>query len=116
MAKQVLEKINKGETFETLAKIHSDGEVDLGFVEASQMTDELFEQVSKLKKGASSPVFKSKIGYHIIKVIDVTQSSLDLTDDIKQKITERLTQESLLNIQQSFIQKKREESHIKILL
>ncbi|MBI2027394.1 MAG: peptidyl-prolyl cis-trans isomerase [Deltaproteobacteria bacterium] len=116
VAREIVEKIKKGESFESLAQKHSEGQVDLGFMETDQMRDELLQQVSKLKKGEVSPVFKSNIGYHIIKIEDISTSTIVLSDDVKQKIRERLMQENMLNVQQSFIQKRREDSHIKILL
>ena len=98
----------QGEDFEELAKKYSEGASDLGVLEKGQMIPEFEKQIEKMKIGAVSPVFKTSLGYHFIKVT--------LPNDVLQAIRERLFQEQVLQAQQSFIQQKREKSFIKIFI
>jgi len=71
MINNVQRRLDKGESFDSLAKEMSpvDGG-DLGFIRKGTM-DEAFDEVAfKLKKGEVSKPVKSAFGYHLIKVID----------------------------------------------
>ena len=107
-ANDVQKKLAQGEDFEELAKKYSEGATDLGVLEKGQMIPEFERQLEKMKIGSVSEVFKTSLGYHIIKAT--------LPDDVLQAIRERLFQEQVLSAQESFIQQKREKSFIKYLL
>lgn len=112
-AREVLALLKKGEDFETLAKKYSEGPEaesggDLGVLEIGQMIPEFEKQIKDLPLNQPSPVFETEIGLHIIKI--------DLPQELKEQIHERLFQEEILKIQQNFIQKRREESSIKVFI
>lgn len=108
LANDVQKKASEGEDFEGLAKKYSEGASDLGVLEKGQMIPEFEKQIEKMKIGSVSPVFKTTLGYHIIKVA--------LPDEALAAIRERLFQEQVLSAQQSFIRERREKSFIKTLL
>ena len=64
------------------------------------MVKEFEEAVLKLKKGTMTekPV-KTKFGYHIIMLNDIRNSQPRKFNDIKQKIVERIKQNSLSNLE-----------------
>jgi len=64
-------RLDKGESFDALAKETSSDGGDLGFIRKGN-SDEAFDAVAfKLKKGDISKPVKTKFGYHLIKLIDI---------------------------------------------
>lgn len=81
-AKSVLERLNKGEKFEDLAKTESADQItgqlggDLGFYESGQLLPELEKQISVSELGKVNPdIVISRLGYHIIYPVEF--SSVD---------------------------------------
>lgn len=74
-AKEVLEKLNKGESFAKLAEQYSmDGSRkrggDLGFFGRGMMVREFENAAFALEKGQVSGIVKTQFGYHIIKRLE----------------------------------------------
>ncbi len=75
-AKELLERVNKGENFSRLAKKYSQDSGsavkggDLGFFSTGMMVESFEKAAFGLKVGEISGVVKSPFGYHIIKVAD----------------------------------------------
>lgn len=75
LAKEILEKIKKGESFAKLAEQYSiDGSRrrggDLGFFPKGMMVKPFEEAAFKLNKGEVSGLVKTEFGYHIIKRLE----------------------------------------------
>lgn len=95
-AKEVKEKLNKGEDFAELAKEYSqDGSAqsggDLGWFTVGTMVPEFNDAAYKLKKDEISDIVQSDFGYHIIQLMDKREvenyPSLDeKKDEIKEAI------------------------------
>lgn len=74
-AKEILAKINNGESFEELARKYS-GDIsalqggDLGYFSKGQMIPEFEKVAFTLNSGEVSDIVKTKLGYHIIQVIE----------------------------------------------
>jgi len=71
-AKEIAEKINRGESFAKLAEQYSiDGTRkrggDLGFFKRGAMVKEFDRTAFSLKKGEVSGIVKTQYGFHIIK-------------------------------------------------
>ena len=74
-AKQIIERLNKGEKFEDLAKQYSlDGSKeyggDLGYFSAGEMVPEFSKAAFALQPGELSPPVKTDFGWHVIKLED----------------------------------------------
>jgi parvulin-like peptidyl-prolyl isomerase len=74
-AKTVLERLNKGEKFANIAKQVSlcpSGKRggDLGTFGRGKMVKEFENVAFTLQKGQTSPIVKTKFGYHIIKRLE----------------------------------------------
>lgn len=74
-ANEVLEKLNKGESFAKLAEQYStDGSRrrggDLGFFGKGMMAREFEDAAFRLEKGQVSGIVKTQFGYHIIKRLE----------------------------------------------
>ncbi|MBR3048988.1 MAG: peptidylprolyl isomerase [Bacilli bacterium] len=99
-AEKVIDLLNKGKSFKSLAKKYSDDEAtkndggNLGYFSPDEMEENFAKAVKDLKKGKYSlePV-KTQYGYHIIlKVDEKKKASLK---SVKEKIKETLTQQKL---------------------
>lgn len=75
-AKNILEKIKKGEAFDKLAKKYSQDSGsrnnggDLGYFRKGQMVPEFEQAIMNTKTGEIGGPIKTQYGYHIIKVVD----------------------------------------------
>jgi parvulin-like peptidyl-prolyl isomerase len=74
-AKEVLEKLSKGESFAKLAEEYSlDGSRkqggDLGYFGKGEMVKPFENAAFELEKGKTSGIVKTEFGYHIIKRLD----------------------------------------------
>ncbi len=75
LAKEILEKLNKGESFSKLAEQYSiDGSRrrggDLGFFGRGMMVKEFETAAFALEKGQISGLVRTRFGYHIIKRLE----------------------------------------------
>lgn len=90
-AKQIAERIAKGESFEELAKQYSlDGSKefggDLGFFTAAEMVPEFSTTAFALEVGAVSAPVKTEFGWHLIKLEDRRKGGAQPFDDVKEAI------------------------------
>ena len=97
-AKELAEKLAKGEDFAKLAKENSkdpgskdDGGM-LGFFGRGQMVPQFEEAAFRLKKGEVSPPIKSQFGFHLIKVEDRREKKLPSFDEVKDRIVNSMVQ------------------------
>ena len=87
-AKQILERLKKGEKFEDLAKQYSlDGSKeyggDLGYFTAPDMVPEFSKAAFALQPGETSPPIKTDFGWHVIKVEDRKKGGAAPYDQVK---------------------------------
>lgn len=99
-AKEIIEKLNKGEKFATLAKKNSDDTAtaanggDLGYFKVDEMDSDFVTAVKGLKDNeyTKEPV-KTKSGYHII--LRVNEKDKPKLKDVKSEIKTTLTENKL---------------------
>ena len=98
-AKEVIEKINKGDDFAKLAVEYSNdpgSKADggkLGYFSKGQMVKEFEDAAFALKKGEVSKPVKSKFGWHVIKVEDRRAKPLPTFEEVKGQIVNSLVQQ-----------------------
>lgn len=91
-AKKLYDKLEAGEDFAELAKNESSDTYSaanggkMGEVQASTMPEEFLNAVSATEIGSYSKVFKSDMGYHIVKVDDKKDQLEDLKTEIEQTL------------------------------
>lgn len=90
-AKDILERLNKGEDFASLAKQYSlDGSKDyggdLGYFTAPEMVPEFSKAAFALKAGETSQPVKTDFGWHIIKLEDRKMGAAQPYDQVKSAI------------------------------
>ncbi len=99
-AKEVFDKVNKGEDFAKLAAEYStdpgskaDGG-KLGYFTKGMMVKEFEDAAFALKKGEVSKPVKSKFGWHVIKVEDRRVKPLPTFDEVKGQIVNSMVQQN----------------------
>jgi peptidyl-prolyl cis-trans isomerase C len=97
-ATALLKKIRGGAKFEDVAKAESSDPSknnggDLGWFSLNNMVPEFAQAVKKLKKDEISEPVKTQYGWHIIKLEDTRDPSLDT---LKARLTAQLTQKKVI--------------------
>jgi parvulin-like peptidyl-prolyl isomerase len=110
-AKNILERLKKGEDFAAIAKKSSidTGSArnggDLGYFSPGQMVPEFEAAAEKLKTGEVSSVpIKTKFGYHIIKVTDKKKGKPVEFEKIKSMLFQRVSAERQKEFFDSYIE------------
>ncbi|KAB2496414.1 foldase protein PrsA [Priestia endophytica] len=117
-AKEMKEKLDKGEDFATLAKKYSTDTAtsesggELGYFEEGTMTDEFDKKAFSMKKGEISDPVKTDYGYHIIKVEDVKEAKQASYKDSKAQVKEAIFNEKLQTEYSTWLEKKKKEYDI----
>ncbi len=98
-AKEVLEKIGKGEDFAKLAEEYSNdpgSKADggkLGYFSKGQMVKEFEDAAFALRKGEVSKPVQTKFGWHIIKIEDRRTKPLPTFEEVKGQIVNSMVQQ-----------------------
>jgi peptidyl-prolyl cis-trans isomerase C len=109
-AKNILERLNKGEDFAKLARERSidSGSAknggDLGFLSKGQMTPELEAVAVRLKTGEISVPLKTEFGYQIIKVTGKKLGKVVEFEKVKSLISQHLSAEKQKEVFDSYIE------------
>ena len=95
-AADLLQKIRAGESFEALARQHSDdpGSAeqggDLGFFARGAMVPEFDDRVFSMQTGDVSDPVKTQFGLHIIKLVDIQASKIPSFEEAKAELEQEL--------------------------
>ena len=96
-AKEIQERLKKGEDFATVAKEKSKDPSaeggDLGFFGRGQMLKPFEDAAFQLKEGEISNPVQTQFGWHIIKVEEKRTRPLPTFDQVKDTIVSQLTQQ-----------------------
>lgn len=118
-AKEIKEKLDKGEDFATLAKEYStdtstkDNGGDLGLFAEGEMVAEFEEVAFSLNVNEISDPVKTDYGYHIIKVVEKKDAEEAKYEDHKEEIKATLIDEKLQTEYTSWLEDKKEDAEIK---
>ncbi|WP_061708225.1 peptidylprolyl isomerase [Pseudenterobacter timonensis] len=109
-AKAVLDELNKGADFATLAKAKSTDIIsaknggDMGWLEASTTPDEL-KNANLTEKGQLSGVIKSSVGFLVARLDDVEAAKTKPLADVRDEIAAKVKQEKALDAYYALQQK-----------
>jgi parvulin-like peptidyl-prolyl isomerase len=109
-AKQIEEKLKKGEDFAQLAKKYSIDTAtaknggDLGYFSKGQMVPEFESAAMSLKPGQISEPVKTKVGYQIIKVTDKKMGQPVDFDKVQKLISQNLMAEKQKEVFDSYVE------------
>ena len=119
-ARAAYEKIKKGESFAVIAKQASTDKGsaqkggDLGTIKHGQMVPEFDQYAFRLKVGEMSEPFKTRFGYHIIKVTGKKEGTQLAFDQIKEAVKRRLIAEKQKDIFDTMIENLKKEAKLNI--
>lgn len=117
---EIREKVSAGEDFGKMAVAYSQGPVartggDLGYFHKGELMIEIEEVAFRLEKGEISPVIKTSLGYHLIKVLDKGKSAQDSSwQDHRDEIEEILYNKEFEKSYTDWLQELREKSYIEV--
>jgi len=118
-AQAVLTKLRSGENFETLAEQNSEdpnftsGGL-LGTFKSGEFLKELEDSIQNLSAGQTSPVVKSRMGFHIVKLLNKKLTTDPKFEKEKEKIKSTLFEQNFKRQMKNWLVSKREESFIRI--
>ncbi len=93
---QAYDEIKSGVAFEVVVDKHTDcadSGGDLGFVMKGQMVEEFEDVVFNLGAGQVSDIFRTRFGFHIAKVYAREPAAVAGLEEVKDRITEVLTEQ-----------------------
>ncbi len=117
-AKEISEKIKKGEDFASLAKALSKDKGsavkggDLGFFSRGRMVPEFEKALFSLKPGEVSSPVKTRFGFHIIKLVDIKEGEHASFEQSKDSIRKQLIMQKRKSLFDSYIEKLKEGSNV----
>lgn len=103
-ALSVLEKARGGQDFSELAKEYSedistkDQGGDLGYFSKGRMIEPFEEAAFNMEKGQISDLVKTTYGYHIIKVEDIKEESIDGLEEVRDQIYDILISNASIDL------------------
>lgn len=118
-AELVLSKLRSGENFEVLADQHSEDPNYskggfLGSFKSGEFLPEVEDVVSLLSPGQTSEIVKSKMGFHIVKLISKNLSTDPKFEREKEKIKSQIFEETFRRQLRLWLQMKRDDAFLKI--
>jgi peptidyl-prolyl cis-trans isomerase SurA len=118
---EVLERIKKGEDFGQMALLYSDDgsakdRGDMGFFKRGELLPALEKEILKLEVGQVSPIIRTEMGFHLIKLIERKGGDPLPFEEVKEKVkTDYLNQEMEKALKQ-YLKGLKEKSIIEIKL
>ena len=118
-ATDVYEKMSSGESFENLANKFNEEKSSnpgglLGQFKSGEFNADLERSVENLDKGQTTNIVKSKIGYHIVKVLDKKVSYDPQFLKYKEQIKSTLIEKNFKRQLKNWFESKKQSSYIKI--
>ena len=118
LAQDILNKINAGEDFATLAKQHSDDPGsgskggELGFFPKGKMVPAFETAAFALEPGKVSDLVETNYGYHIIKTIEKKQAGTKAYEEVKDNIHTSLVQKQRETLAREYIESLKQKAKI----
>ncbi len=112
------DKLKDGAVFEALVAEYSDcpdNGGDLGYISRGQMAEEFEDVVFNLAPGQISDIFRTRFGFHIVKVYGRKEAVLRGIEEVTEQIVEALKQQKHQEAFELFIDRLRSEAVIKEL-
>jgi len=118
-AKKISERLQNGDDFATLARLHSVAPEakeggDMGYVVRGQLPECLEKPIFKLEQGGVSPVAKTPYGFHIFQVIEKRRTTKPEIEDYIERIKENIRRERVEKAYGPWLAKLRSRYHIEI--
>ncbi|MBC8319040.1 MAG: peptidylprolyl isomerase [Desulfobulbaceae bacterium] len=117
----IQQKVTLGEDFSELARANSSCPSsaqggDLGFFGKGQMVKPFEDAAFALKPGETSGIVETQFGYHLIKMAEKKDAGIVPFEDVKQRISDYLSQLQLDMAQQEYTKGLRDKAEITTLI
>ncbi|MBI5681802.1 MAG: peptidylprolyl isomerase [Deltaproteobacteria bacterium] len=121
IAKEILLKIWNGEDFVTLTLKYSQGPSpenggDIGFLKAGEIDPSIEKAVLGLNAGETSSVIRSKIGLHIIKLLEKKEKEVRPLEAVKEDIKNILYRNIVDERYKLWLEEQKSTAHIEVRL
>lgn len=118
-AKGLKEEIQKGTSFEDVAKKSSDGPTaaqggDLGYFKRGTLAKELEDLTFAMKPGQVSDPIRTKQGWVLLKVSEHQEAGVPAIADVQEKIQNEIYSDKLQPALTAYLQKLREDAFIEV--
>ena len=115
----ILEKIKNGSTFNEMATKYSQDSLapkggDLGYFTKNQIFGAFSVRAFDMKVNEVSPVFKTGLGFHILKLTDLKEGKMMPLDRAKTRIEKILRKNKVGNSTRNYVEKLKQKSKIKM--
>ena len=119
--KEIKGRLEKGETFEALAKAFSQDKTasiggDLGYISRGQTVKPFEEVAFSLTTGTVSDIVETRFGYHLIKVVDRKPESFIAYEEAREMLQKILKQRKIDKMLRSYVEELRGKAEIKKIL
>ena len=118
-AENVVSRLQKGENFEVLAQQFSEDPNfsaggSLGTFKSGEFLPEIENSISNLKVGETTPIVKSRMGFHVVKLTGKKLTPDPQFERAKEGIKSRLLEASFKRQLKTWLQSKKDEAFIRI--
>jgi Parvulin-like peptidyl-prolyl isomerase len=118
-AETVLTKLRTGGTFETLADQYSEDPNyssggSLGTFKSGEFLPEVEKAIANLKVGETTPIVRSRMGFHIVKLTNKKITPDPKFEKVKEGIKAKILESSFKRQMKLWLQSKHDESFIRI--
>jgi len=120
-AEETLKRLRNGAPFGLLAAEVSQGPAsqtggDLGYIEKGLILPEVDTVAFSLKKGETSGIIETSVGFHIIQVVDKRGAGIKPPESVREEIVEKLGSKKVEEKFQEWLKEQRKKSLIEIRL
>jgi len=117
--KSILENIKNGSSFSEMAIKHSEDSLapkggDLGYFAKNQIFGAFSERAFNMKINEVSPIFKTGLGLHLLKLTDLKKGKTMALDKARTKIENLLKKKKVGNATRNYVESLKQKSKIKI--
>jgi len=120
-AEDLLGRLRSGASFSELAMANSQGPAaaaggDLGFVEKGVMLPEVDRAAFSMNRGETSDVIETRVGFHIIQVLDRRGAGLKPVEEVRDEIREKIGGAKMETKFEEWLEDQRKKAHIDVRL
>lgn len=119
MAEEILAKLEAGDSFESLAKIYSEGKEakeggDWGWIGKDVLRTEISDVAFKLQADQHSPIIETAEGYYLLQVEAVKPSHIRPLAEVRDEIEKILLQQQRTKMQEVWVKQLRSKAYIRM--
>ena len=119
LAEEILAKLDEGDSFESLAKVYSEGKEaraggDWGWIGRDVLRKELNETAFALKPGEHSRIIETDDGYYILQVDDLKPAHIRTLAEVRNEIEKTLLQQQRTKMQDDWVKQLRAKAYIRM--